>query len=434
MTARCFSRACANSVVAGVVLTLLLAPKCLAQSDSTKAAPTPQEFSKESAIRFALENNPEIASIRSQYGIASAAVLIAETYPFNPLWEARVRGVSTPSGVDVTSRVVMEHNVLTELEIRGQRGHRRQSAYAALNRTQWEIAFREEVLAVRALRFFDAVIYRREKLKLIQETIRLNESTANQVRDLRQANKLTAADLILAQTEVDDARSQLGAGRAQVAAAGHDLRRTLGLREHQFELRGTLDGPTRKWTEMDLLSQAQEYRADLRARQAAVAEADHKIRLACADRYGNPVVGTAYEYNEARVHFIGVQANIPIAVFNTRRGEVQQRQNERAKAALELRETELAIAHDVEAALDRWQQASASVATYRTTILPNLQTAVTQMEGLLSQAAVDVLKVIDVRRKLLKARDGYLDALFEMTQAEADLAAAVGNPALATAK
>jgi outer membrane protein TolC len=47
------------------------------------------------------------------------------------------------------------------------------------------------------------------------------------------------------------------------------------------------------------------------------------------------------------------------------------------------------------------------------------------------QAGVDVLRVLDVRRKLLRAQDGYLDALLGYTQALADLALAVGDPALA---
>jgi hypothetical protein len=46
---------------------------------------------------------------------------------------------------------------------------------------------------------------------------------------------------------------------------------------------------------------------------------------------------------------------------------------------------------------------------------------------------VDVLRVVDLRRKLLKARDGYLDALWEVTQARADVAAAVGDPTQALA-
>jgi outer membrane protein TolC len=46
------------------------------------------------------------------------------------------------------------------------------------------------------------------------------------------------------------------------------------------------------------------------------------------------------------------------------------------------------------------------------------------------EPGVDVLRLIDVRRRLLRARDGYLDAQFELSQAEADLAAAIGDPSL----
>jgi outer membrane protein TolC len=44
---------------------------------------------------------------------------------------------------------------------------------------------------------------------------------------------------------------------------------------------------------------------------------------------------------------------------------------------------------------------------------------------------VTILQVLDVQRKLIRARDGELDALFEARQAAADLAAAVGDPSLA---
>jgi hypothetical protein len=38
--------------------------------------------------------------------------------------------------------------------------------------------------------------------------------------------------------------------------------------------------------------------------------------------------------------------------------------------------------------------------------------------------------VVDVRRKLLKGQDSYLDALLSVNQAKADLLAATGEPAL----
>jgi hypothetical protein len=43
---------------------------------------------------------------------------------------------------------------------------------------------------------------------------------------------------------------------------------------------------------------------------------------------------------------------------------------------------------------------------------------------------VDLSRVLEVRRRLLRARGVYLDALWELSQARADLAAAVGEPGL----
>src|SRR5581483_4487019 len=46
------------------------------------------------------------------------------------------------------------------------------------------------------------------------------------------------------------------------------------------------------------------------------------------------------------------------------------------------------------------------------------------------EPGVDVLKVIDARRKYLRARDSYLDALWSVRQARIDVSAAAGEPAL----
>jgi outer membrane protein TolC len=49
----------------------------------------------------------------------------------------------------------------------------------------------------------------------------------------------------------------------------------------------------------------------------------------------------------------------------------------------------------------------------------------------MAQGGVPILSVIDIQRKLLKARDDYLAVLYELNQAQADLAAAVGDPSIA---
>src|SRR5262249_44914228 len=137
--------------------------------------------------------------------------------------------------------------------------------------------------------------------------------------------------------------------------------------------------------------------------------------------------------NETRVHFIGPQVTLPLPVLNTRRGEIQQRQAELERAALELRQAEVQVQQDVRAALARLRGAYARVTTYRTTILPDLRASLKAIERLFAQGepGVDVLRVLDIRRKLLRAQDGYIDALWEVRQGWADLATAVGDPALA---
>jgi outer membrane protein TolC len=193
-------------------------PAC-AGSPTVAAEPVPEVLSLDAAVHWALEYDPALAALREQHGIAAAAVVIARTYPFNPLWEAKIRGVGGPESATITNRVSQEHKVLLELEVRGQGGHRRQAATAALSRTDWEIAFQEVALAVRVVRAFDAVLYRQEKLRLIEETVRVNEEASERLRRLVEQGRLNAADLLVARSEVGDARGMLSAGRLALAAA-----------------------------------------------------------------------------------------------------------------------------------------------------------------------------------------------------------------------
>ena len=85
---------------------------------------------------------------------------------------------------------------------------------------------------------------------------------------------------------------------------------------------------------------------------------------------------------------------------------------------------------DVALALARLEAAERQVAQFKTKVLPDLQRAVEDMEKLFQNGEIDAIKIIDVRRNLLKARDGYIDALWGVRQARADLLAATGEPIL----
>ncbi len=393
--------------------------------------PPPPVWSIDTAVQWTLLYNPALAALRQQRGIAAAAVVIARTYPFNPVWTNKLFADNGPESAGITNRLAMEQRISIDLEVRGQGKYRRQAAYAALSRTDWEIAFQEQTFALRVIRAFDALLYAQARLRLGEDTVRLDQQIVEQVRTLVGRGLLRPEDLVVAQSEVSSAGAALGPTRSTLQRAEQELRLALGVTADSLPIQGTLEVTAPMPPAEALVAAALESRPDFRARQIAVAEAEARVRLAVADRYGNPNVGPDYEYNETRVNFIGAQITVPLPVFNTHQGEIQQRKAEQARALLDLQSTEVAVRQGVLGALNRLRNAHAWVDSYRSQILPAQEALRTQMEALFAQGRVDVLKVIDLRRKQLQARGGYLDALYEARQAQADLAAAVGDLSLA---
>jgi outer membrane protein TolC len=164
-----------------------------------------------------------------------------------------------------------------------------------------------------------------------------------------------------------------------------------------------------------------------------VRESGADVQLQKSNRFGNPSIGPFYELDNSRVTFIGAQVQVPIPVLNWHAGEIRQAEAQQSQAELSVRQTEVEIWQDVVLAASNLVDARQSVESYRSEILPALRKGSEDTELLFQQGqgGVDVLRVLDVRRKLLKAEDGYLDALLAYTSTSADLAQAVGDPTIA---
>ena len=385
------------------------------------------------SVAWALQNNPELAVARQQRGIAQAGVVIARTYPFNPVWGSAVLGVSPPSGETVTNRVFNQHTIDQQLELRKQGSIRREVAAAALSRVEWEIAQHEQMMAVHTIRAFNSYIYQLEKLRVLDDTIRLQEDTSKKVKQLVDQNlRLKAADLMLARSDELDARAQRGSRQTQAVMAWHGLRRLMGVQQEIVQVNGKLlstmpAGLADQWTQL-----AYKKRPDLQAVEMAYLEAEQRERLEIANRFGNPHLGVKTEYNESRVVFVGPTVQFAVPAFNTKRGEILQRKAEKTRVLLDKQRVEVQINQDVLAALDRLTEAKKWVGSLENDILPTLRKTTDDFDKLFAQGEVDVMRLIEVRRRHLRARDSHLDALWELNQARADLAAAVGDFTLAT--
>jgi outer membrane protein, heavy metal efflux system len=391
------------------------------------AAPT---LTLEQAVLFALTNNPQLASIRQQHGIAAASMVIAKTYPYNPISQSNVWGVWGPQTAGITNPVYNQHKLTIDVEVRGQRQFRQQVAFAALTRTDWEIATQEVTMAVNTVRAFDALLHRQAKMALSEELLKLNQEAAAQIKILSDGGQLRPADAILARADAQDPQAIVLNSTALVTAR-RDLARALGGTDLTAVLSGTLNRPAPDFVGDQILELALEHRPELFARKAAIAEAEARLKLQIADRWGNPNIGPVYERNETSANFSGIQIGGPIPVFNRRQGEIKQREAERVQAILNLRQVETEIRQDAAAAGMRVTETRKWVERYRKEILPALQKGLDEMQSLFKSGQENKLRVLDMRRKLLRAQDGYLDALLAYTQALADMAQAAGDPAIA---
>src|SRR5436305_6676751 len=94
------------SATAGVVLaglaSGLLALAARAEPPAP-AAPPPVPggaITLEQAVAYGLQYNPQLAAVRQQHGLAEAGVVLARTYPFNPVFSSTQLAAHGP---DVTN-------------------------------------------------------------------------------------------------------------------------------------------------------------------------------------------------------------------------------------------------------------------------------------------------------------------------------------------
>ena len=111
----CHHRLLRGWMIASCALWPLLARACLADPPEALPAPPPVLRLTE-AVSFALQNNPELAAFRQQRGVASAAVVIANTYPFNPTWTNKLFADGGPISAGITNRVATEQRNPSLLE------------------------------------------------------------------------------------------------------------------------------------------------------------------------------------------------------------------------------------------------------------------------------------------------------------------------------
>ncbi len=388
------------------------------------AAPAPsasRAISIDEALAIALAQNPDLAVNRQDMAVAEAQRVIANTYPFNPVFEAQVQAADN---FDIKSHIRQSYSLLQEIETGGKGKYRRGEASASVNRMGWELRARELATAADVYRKFQAVIAARQKLQLATEASRMNQQFAENAAALLQAGKVNGGDLVLARHEALDSRQAEAIAQSELRLARFELQAALGITdlvalEPQGDLR--LSPPT-DYVDLNGVAQsAMANQPEVFAKMAALQQADAAVGLAIANQKANVTFGPAAEVDENETFFIGATLQAPLQIYNRKEGEVMQAEAERSRAAAELEQTRIKVKMAVLTAWQQYDDARRLAALLANEALPQSERYLRDADKLLAAGQIDFLKLVELRRRHLVARQQLADTQNQMVLRQIDL-------------
>jgi cobalt-zinc-cadmium efflux system outer membrane protein len=322
------------------------------------------------------------------------------------------------------------------VELGHQTTHRYHIAQAAYDQQQWIVIQAELTGLVQTYRFFQTAAYRREKYRLAQQLADFNDNLLQSLQRRLEANQILAADVALARVESRATRQQIKAARQDYLTALTDLRNQVGIPESA----GAIE-PLGEFTippyippvdEQAMVQEALRNRPDIHAAHAQVTGTHAAVSLAKGDRIPTPVIGPQYEMDEAGVQYIGFVFITPLPIWNSGKPLVLQREAEHRRAIVAFQEAQQRATAQVRAAVAKWNGATELV-NESGGLTKELSSEVGLMERLFEAGQADLTKLMQARQRLIQLENAQLDALWQATQAQADLLLALGTPSLINA-
>ena len=181
--------------------------------------------------------------------------------------------------------------------------------------------------------------------------------------------------------------------------------------------------------EQEMVQEALNNRPDIHAARAQVAGTHSAVNLAKGDRIPTPIVGPEYQMDEAGVQYVGFVFIAPIPIWNNGKPLVLQREAEHRRALVAYKEAQQRAVGQVRAAVAKWN-GSTELVNDSAGLSNDLTVEVNKMERLFAEGQADLTKLMQARQRLIQLENSRLDAVWQATQAQADLLLALGVPSL----
>jgi cobalt-zinc-cadmium efflux system outer membrane protein len=375
----------------------------------------------ERALAMARERAPKLLSAGARVEeargrLAGASLLLRE----NPVLEggAGRRYADDGDTLDATA------GIRQSFELAGQRRARIAGAEADVERSS---AARDDSLR-RLLRDVARVFYTglhaEERLRVATSSEEVAGEVARIAERRHHAEDVPILDVNVSRAALARARAEREAAEAERASVLGDLRILLGMESAEpLELTGDLRA-RRPFDPPALLARASE-RADLRALEARLAEAEAGLRLARAEAWPDLGVGARYERDERDDVVLG-ELSLALPVFDRAQGTRAEANARVRRLRIELEASRRAAAVEVQTALTVHARRVKAVEELEASALPLLDENESLARRSYEAGEMPLAELLLVRRETLDTRREYLERLLEAAVAAVDALASAG--------
>jgi len=369
-----------------------------------------QTLSLDSALQSAFANNPDLAAAQWEIDIAQGVRQQAGLMP-NPVasWDAEdTRRNSRTTSIKLSQT----------LELGGKRGARIDVATRGQDAAALTLEQRRNLLRAEVIDSYYGALRAQERLDLAQRSLALAERGLVVAKGRVTAGKTSPVEATRAQVQLSEIRLDLNRAQVGLSDAYRRLAASTGSAVPDFQAVATNPQSTPPLPAAAQLLARLEQAVELRLAELQILQGEANVGLEKAQRIPDLDVSIGSQYDAGareRVNLVGV--SMPIPLFNRNQGNVLAA-SRRADQARDLRNaTELRLRTETRQALDLWQTANTEVLAFNQQILPAAQSAVDSATRGFEMGKFNFLDVLDAQRTLIAARNQYLTATAQATDA-----------------
>jgi cobalt-zinc-cadmium efflux system outer membrane protein len=379
-------------------------------------------------LAHAERHAPAVVTARARLGLGEAALTAASPLlPGDPELEISAGPRISSDGVEVD----IEATVKQRLEIAGERGLRLEAAERTKTRLRVELDRARWQVHRRLHAGFHAALVARERVQAAEHLVRFAGRLLDITKRRHAAGAISMLHVKVAEGEAAQAAQRKIHAAAAYRAACLELAETAGWPVGAPpEPAGALEAPRSAPPLRHLMEQARVHHAGLRARRAAVDEAEARNRLARREAFPKPAVGVTYsrevEVGGAANHIVLGTLELSLPIWRRNHGQRARASARVAVVRARHRALQRALSVRVTRASESLDAAARRIAVYGREVVPAFERSLQMIGRAYSEGKVDVLQVMVARARFLEIQREALGAYEDYYRAHAALEAVVG--------